>query len=704
MENEVNNNDVSQNTTNSVPESIPEQNSVPEMPVEQPVTTESVVEVPVPETNSTPDTLENNTFQQPETQTQVGTSYNTNPTPQKPKKGLGIGIIILIAVLAVGLIGGITYYFMSSTPKAMYKTLIKKAFKEVNSVIDDYDKQKEKFEYKDKALILEAELSGDTNIADVKKELNDKNINLKDYTIGGKIGLDTRNQEMIVGASIKGLKEKIGLEIYAKDSKLYIMSDLLDEPIVIDTKEDSNGEGNYEDSLKRASDSLEDLINNIDKVMEQVNKSKLSTKDSKYVVNAIRDAIIDSLDESKMKKESSSIEVDGKTIKVTKVSYELDKENVKNTIKKVCEKLLNDDKFIGIIADVSQMEKSKIKDALNELKSEAPNVEMPKDTYINLYVKGLTNSFVGLSLEVEGKEVITYYKNKNQTEITITNNASDSYGESKKEKVVILITEEKKSMTIVGKYNGKTIVELELDTSDEDVLNITRYLVNLNDHKMTGHLKLKVEQTKSLIKLTADVEIKDNDEYVSANGFISLTSADKLTDKNISNAQKAEDVDGDKLIERIKDRITKDEALNRIYESYDEDINKTINGNKKSSGNIIITGSYLACKSQSNGFDQEIQLSINDKLKTVEKAIVVYSINESDLDETEKNNSSCATFKASSDEVIGCESETTNGKFIVKVEYDPSVVNDSMKEEISELTTANVKKYYEDNNAVCTLK
>ena len=78
----------------------------------------------------------------------------------------------------------------------------------------------------------------------------------------------------------------------------------------------------------------------------------------------------------------------------------------------------------------------------------------------------------------------------------------------------------------------------------------------------------------SLIKLTADVEIKDNDEYVSANGFISLTSADKLTDKNISNAQKAEDVDGDKLIERIKDRITKDEALNRIYESYDEDINK----------------------------------------------------------------------------------------------------------------------------------
>ena len=75
-------------------------------------------------------------------------------TPAKPKKKFPVALLIVIIVLVLGIGGGVVWYIMSSSPKAVFKNVISSTFKEINNAIDEYDKVSEQFDYKDQALLL----------------------------------------------------------------------------------------------------------------------------------------------------------------------------------------------------------------------------------------------------------------------------------------------------------------------------------------------------------------------------------------------------------------------------------------------------------------------------------------------------------------------------------------------------------------------
>ena len=289
------------------------------------------------------------------------TTYEPVTEEKKKSKAPSI-IIILLAVCLIGVGGYFAYTKFFANPfTSVTKYLITKSKENVNKYNKPY------------------KLSGDFLIETNHEELS--------Y-------LDKLSLKYDVTLDLNAKKVLGGIVYSEKDKKIFDVNAFID-----------NNKAYFK-------------LNNIfDKVLyteydlsEDSNNRKISEEDATYVVEAFLNAINDALSEEELTKESVSINVNGKSVKVTSNSYIINKDNYNRISKRITTSLSSDDKLIDIIAKYTGIQASEVKKDLGESEEGDFDGEMK----LSIYTKGLFNDFVGSAINYK-YQYSSYYSSSAYT-------------------------------------------------------------------------------------------------------------------------------------------------------------------------------------------------------------------------------------------------------------------------------------------------
>lgn len=461
-------------------------------------------------------------------------------------KSFGVGPIVTIAVVAVVLVGGIILSVASSTPKAVFKNAIKTMYKGANFAIEGYETYLDEYDITKNALQVNGNFTLETNIEDLA------DYDLNKITVGFDAGVDYKNEVLAFGGSLKGNKETVKLNAQVQNKEMYITSTLFKEVLKIDSEmlSELGVEFDFE-SIKEGYEEFQKEYNTDPETYE-------------YLAKTIRNALVKSIDSEFMEKEKDKIDVLDKEIKVTKYSYIFDEDAVQDLVTKVTEYLLEEEDFAKSLADATGMDKKDIKEALKEAKKSAKEIEFDGEFALNIYTRGLFNSYAGIGFEIEGKEYFSLYTDGKNIEMTYDDHLGGDYGT----KVVMTMEKDGKGYKGVLKENKEKLLEVNFKEITDEVID-SEFVIYDDGEKMgTIEFYISVKENKKSFVTDYKFKIIDEEskEYVGFKGNYTLTIKDSLDKTNTKGAISIEELDVEAVQENIESIAEKDEALGSIIE------------------------------------------------------------------------------------------------------------------------------------------
>ena len=108
------------------------------------------------------------------------------------------------------------------------------------------------------------------------------------------------------------------------------------------------------------------------------------------------------------------------------------------------------------------IDKNDLKDGIKQLKSSAKDIDLKDSIFLNIYIKGLLNDIVGVSIEIDDDEYVSFYKDKNNIEFIVDNHVKEDSYYSSKIKLIVTAVEENKETSVTVKYNGEKYATLTI--------------------------------------------------------------------------------------------------------------------------------------------------------------------------------------------------------------------------------------------------
>lgn len=365
------------------------------------------------------------------------------------KKGNKIIPIVAVVLVVVALFAGGFYYYFNKTDKIV-TNVINKAFNKINDSIDEI----ENFDYNKDTALVNGSLKIDTNIDGLEDLKNEK----FDYTFG----MDYKNRKLELGAALTENETKI------IDALLYFINDKAYVSLKDDYKKIIN---------------IDDEIFNFDDIFK-IENANFNKDDLNYITKEFKKILIDSIEMNKLTKSSSNIKLNGKSTKVTKISYNLNEKNTKKFIENIIDSILDNDELIKKLSKISDMSVSNIEDTLKDAKNE----DIEAIGTLNLYTKGFTNEFAKLEL-INNNAEFGIINNNDNTVIYVKDNDANleiTVNENTKNKLSIDYLYKESNAKVDGtiKITNKEISESKNEGSIELSVNYDKYKVNLElDYK-----------------------------------------------------------------------------------------------------------------------------------------------------------------------------------------------------------------------------
>lgn len=498
---------------------------------------------------------ENNKIESEKTTLETPTIEQTNTAKVNPLnnifnklKKFGLSKVIAIAAVIVVLVALIIVKTALSTPKQAFKNAINELYKETSRYLNDADDFLNKYNLEKETVINNVEFKIDSNIEDFNSSLEETGINIKDTTIKAKVGYNLDKEELVFGGSLKGESEEISLDAYAIDDNVYIKTNLYDDII--------KAENSYGSPFANI-----DELKEYNKIMKNLD---FKTYDS--ILKSITNALNNSLNSDDMEKESDEIDIVDSSVKVTKNSYELDDKALSNIIRDTIEQLLDDKDFIDNLADTLDIKKDDLEDSLKDLRKSAKDIEYDEKLVINIYTKGLLNSFTGLSLEVERDEYFTYFTDGKNTEITFDNN-QEGYSETK---INIQAVKDGKETDVTVKYNGEEIITATIKELSEEKVDLDFELKEYKETVASGTIYLTVKEEKDNISGDFELHFEQDKEYLNLKGNYKTEIGGKLTTIDPEKAIDENEIDESVLMANLEEIAKKDKVLSSLYDNYYE--------------------------------------------------------------------------------------------------------------------------------------
>ena len=365
-ENNVNNQSTSEpSNVDSQPTSEP--SNVDNQPTSEPSNVDS-------QPTSEPNNVDNQPTSEPNNVDNQPTSEPSNISnqPTVKTKSNKVPIIILVIVLIAVLLG-IFYTQVLNNPKVIVKTTINTFYDGLSNTLDKLQNKYNYYNSKEN-LTFDGEFQLNSTITNNKVSFNG--------------GIDQNKKLVEVTGSLTQNNQNIGdLSIYLKNNHEYVKSkSLFDNTYEI-------GEEDFSKLFSTTSN---------DKIFDDIN----------FITKEFKDSLIKSLDKKYLKTGKDTIEINNQKVKVKSVTYEIKQETVKDLMKKLAKSLSENDELIDKIADLSKMDKNKIKENIQTWGKEENFNNFDEKASLIVYTKGFTNKFVGIELK-EDNDKLVYYNYKN---------------------------------------------------------------------------------------------------------------------------------------------------------------------------------------------------------------------------------------------------------------------------------------------------
>ena len=318
---------------------------------------------------------------------------------KKVNKGIIIGIILL--VLLIG--GFLVYKFVFSTPKNIFLKAINKGYGDVEKALTDSDTN---FDDMLKGKIFEASYTFDADVKLADGLLDDETMKvidlINDLDMGLDVAYDDKTKNMDMSLSLKDAVDSLELGAYIRDKEAYIdLNDL------------------YSKYIKMA---LE-----VSETNESINK--IEVEDAKYIVSAVKDAFLKSLDGNKFKTTDYETTIDGKDVKTNKIYYTLDDKELLSVLKSTLKTLKADSKFIEKMAKISGEDKKVLTEGLGELIKELDEIDSLEmgdaKLIISVYTNGILDNVIGYGIEISDSEAnaaLVYFDYKDIVAVKLLSN------------------------------------------------------------------------------------------------------------------------------------------------------------------------------------------------------------------------------------------------------------------------------------------
>lgn len=225
----------------------------------------------------------------------------------------------------------------------------------------------------------------------------------------------------------------------------------------------------------------------------------LLTSNGKYVNNyndilkELKKALTISLKEDYFKTYDDKINISGKEVKVTANELVIDNSNYKKVRKDLYTYLYHSNKFIKALASLTKEEENKIKESINSALDSISKEEIVYNInlVIDIYTKGLTNSFVGLNIKNDNTNLSIYKTSKNIYSIALR------YNDRTINTNITINKEGNKTTYVIDYESGNDKIKLNIGFDIYHHKKITKPdLSNYIDYKQLTETELENIRTK----------------------------------------------------------------------------------------------------------------------------------------------------------------------------------------------------------------
>ncbi len=402
----------------------------------------------------------------------------------KENKGAGLKYFLFIGIPVIIVLGILGAYYYATNPMNVLIKTINKTHESLNNLINDEESKNQ------------AKISGNISFKTNQNWNGLEELQNYDYDFLLAIDKDKKQLKMGLGMN-KDQSTILNFFLYMLNGKQYLESTKV-----------------YEKILE---------LPETQTLQTDVYQSKYNSADLKTIIRKCKDYLVESLNKDYIHREKTDININNETIKTTKITYLLDKENQKRTLKYLENKILADDELLTILSNIQEKDKNTIKDEIQETFN---NYTYTDDYKINLFTESLKQNVIHITV-VKDKENI----------ISITN------------------------------YNNEKSINFE-DELEIHLVNQTDKELELNylfkNEKITGKIKIEKENQKRNIIF----RMNQNANEIEFNITYEIKYDTSIDIPNITNSKKIDELSGEETLEIFNklENILKDTIFYKLIE------------------------------------------------------------------------------------------------------------------------------------------
>lgn len=407
--------------------------------------------------------------------------------PKKKKTGLIVTIVVVL-LIALGLIGYFVIYPTIKNkyldkPENVYQTTIKSLFNGISNVSNEILHTK---------AIYDVDLALESNM-ETLKDFNGYNFQIN-------LGLDPANKRLQEGINIKNNNVENSYYYYVKNNKIYEKISTYKDNAYIYLGEATEDVNSIFDKLNN-----EDLLNT---------SNNLSSEDLNYLIEKLSNALINSIDSSKLTKEDTSIDINKETLKVINNKYVVNTDTYVNMVNSIIDEFINDDKALEILAKYNGTSKDEFKKALDKAKiTDSENLDVNFTT--NIYTYGKNNDIVGIAI-VDDKDDFNfhcYFKDEYFEVNLVTKTDNEITGKKDTNTLELVGSKDGRITNVTLTYNNKKILTLKIKEWSDNLIDFD-YEIAIENNVLSGSFKLNRDINDSRAKYNIDLTLKAGDEYI----------------------------------------------------------------------------------------------------------------------------------------------------------------------------------------------
>lgn len=390
-------------------------------------------------------------------------------------KKIALGIVGTLLVLLIGVIA--FYYFYFNSAKNIFKTAVNSSYNKFSDVLN-----------KDSIIELdENKFAINGNL----KFSSSENMEIGKYNYDFSLGMDKSSKQLYgtIAASNNNNKVISG-NILLNNTNLYATIPEL-----------------YSKTL--TSSVLNDFWNSFEEA------SKTTLNDYNYVLKLIKNEFLNTLKDSDFTKSTETTSINGKDMKLTRVSFKMNKERKQEILNTVVKSVTNDTKAKKIMANLLNVEEAKIEE---ELSSEVSNETLE----IVLYTKSFSSKTIKAKLLIANKEVASIDSYKDITNIIIADDGST---------IKVNLTKNNDKDVIKVSYNNEEYATITINEYNNKKLNAD-YVIKLSDTEVaTGNVAVtttKDAKNKATYTVKSNATVESNGKKSTAEVDCTISVSDEL--------------------------------------------------------------------------------------------------------------------------------------------------------------------------------